>query len=72
LLEARQTDDPARRAAAYAGFQHALAADPAFAFLCYIDADYVAKSTLRGISTDTVMGHHGVGIFWNICDWTIE
>lgn len=72
LLEARQTDDPARRAAAYAGFQQALAADPAFAFLCYIDADYVAKSTLRGISADTVMGHHGVGIFWNICDWTIE
>ena len=49
----------------------ALAEDPAYAFICYIDANYVAKSTLHGISADTVMGHHGVGIFWNVQDWTI-
>ena len=71
LSEARQSDDPAVRKAAYARFQEALAADPAFAFICYVDADYTAKSSLRGISPDTVMGHHGVGIFWNVCDWTI-
>ena len=72
LTQARRSDDPAVRAAAYAGFQKALAADPAYAFLCYIDADYVAKDTLRGIDPDTVMGHHGVGIFWNVTEWTIE
>ena len=71
LSEARQSADPAVRKAAYARFQEALAADPAFAFICYVDADYTAKSSLRGISPDTVMGHHGVGIFWNVCDWTI-
>ena len=48
-----------------------MAEDPAYAFICYIDANYVAKSTLHGISADTVMGHHGVGIFWNVQDWTI-
>ena len=69
LTEARQTADPEQRRAAYARFQEALAGDPAFAFLCYVDADYVAKENLRGISEGTVMGHHGVGIFWNICDW---
>ena len=49
-----------------------LAKDPAFAFICYIDVNYVAKASIQGIAPDTVMGHHGVGIFWNIADWTIE
>lgn len=50
----------------------ALAEDPAYAFICYVDANYVAKSSIHGISKDTVMGHHGVGIFWNVKDWTME
>ena len=72
LTEARQSDDPAVRKVAYAGFQTALAEDPAFAFICYVDADYVASSALRGIAPDTVLGHHGVGIFWNVTQWTLE
>ena len=68
---ARQSDDPAVRAEAYAKFQAELAKDPAYAFICYIDADYVADSRIQGIAPDTVMGHHGVGIFWNITEWTI-
>lgn len=71
LTKARQTDDPAERAAAYAEFQQALAAAPAYTFFCYIDAIYVAAEHIQGIAPDTVLGHHGVGIFWNICDWTI-
>ncbi len=72
LTEARQSDDPQVRTEAYARFQEELAKDPAFAFICYVDADYVAKSSIHGISPDTVMGHHGVGIFWNVAEWTIE
>ncbi len=72
LTQARQTDDPAARAEAYADFQRALAADPAYAFICYIDADYVAGAAIHGIDPDTVMGHHGVGIFWNVTQWEIE
>lgn len=72
LLRARQSDDPAVRADAYDSFQEALAEDPPFAFICYVDADYVADSAIEGISTDTVMGHHGVGIFWNVAEWTIR
>ena len=71
LTKARQSDDPAVRKAYYADFQQALAADPAYAFICYIDANYVAKSNIKGIDTDTVLGHHGVGIFWNIQNWEI-
>lgn len=72
LTEARQSDDPAVRAEAYGRFQEELARDPAFAFLCYVDANYVASARVHGISADTVMGHHGVGIFWNVLDWKME
>ena len=72
LTEARQTFDPDERAAAYAGFQKAMSENPAYSFFCYIDAVYVADKGISGISEDTVLGHHGVGIFWNVCDWTIE
>ena len=69
LTEARQSADPEVRAEAYANFQKALAEDPAYAMICYIDANYVADSNIKGINPDTIMGHHGVGIFWNVADW---
>lgn len=72
LVEARESDDEKVRAEAYNHFQEELAKDPAFAFICYIDADYVASSRIHGIDPDTVMGHHGVGIFWNVNEWTLE
>ena len=72
LTEARQSDDPAVRAEAYDKFQVELANDPAYAFICYIDADYVAVSNLKGVDEETIMGHHGVGIFWNVQEWTLE
>ena len=72
LTAARQSDDPDVRRENYNKFQEALAEDPAYAFICYVDANYVAKSSIHGISKDTVMGHHGVGIFWNVKDWTME
>lgn len=72
LTEARQSADPEVRAEAYANFQKALAEDPAYAMICYIDANYVADSNIKGINPDTIMGHHGVGIFWNVADWIIE
>lgn len=72
LTLARQSDDDAVRRAYYAKFQEELANDPAYAFICYIDANYVAKTTVHGIDSDTVMGHHGVGIFWNVQEWTVD
>ena len=69
LTEARETTDPEKRAEAYAEFQKVLAENPAYTFFCYIDAIYVADRSLHGIDDSTVLGHHGVGIFWNVCDW---
>lgn len=72
LTQARESDEPVIRAAAYDKFQEELAKDPAYAFICYVDANYVAKSSIQGISSDTVLGHHGVGIFWNVAEWKIS
>ena len=71
LTAARQTDDDAQRAENNKNFQIALAENPAYTFFCYIDAVYVADSSLQGIAADTVLGHHGVGIFWNVTQWTM-
>lgn len=72
LTAARQTDNEEERMEQYALFQKELAETPAYTFFCYIDAMYVASNSICGIDKDTVLGHHGVGIFWNVCDWTIE
>ncbi|MCI8285047.1 MAG: ABC transporter substrate-binding protein [Firmicutes bacterium] len=72
LKEARRNADSKARADAYGKFQQALSDNPAYTFICYVDADYVAVRGIEGISENTVMGHHGVGIFWNITDWEIE
>ncbi len=72
LTQARQTIDKAERAAAYAKFQTALSQTPAYTFLCYLDAIYGASPDLKGIASDTVLGYKGVGIFWNVCEWTKE
>lgn len=72
LTAARQTEDTAVRKENYDRFQEELASDPAYTFFCYIDANYVGNAKITGISEETVLGHHGVGIFWNICDWTYE
>ena len=72
LKEARQTNDDAERKEYYKQFQIAMAKAPAYTFFAYIDAMFIADSRLKGIDTNTVLGHHGVGIFWNITEWTIE
>lgn len=71
LTLARQTEDEQDRREYYRLFQIALAENPAYTFLCYIDAIYASCSNLTGLDPNTVLGHHGVGIFWNITQWSI-
>lgn len=71
LKLARQTSDDAERAEDYRQFQIALAESPAYTLLCYIDGIFVADNALKGIDAETVLGHHAVGIFWNITEWTM-
>ena len=72
LKLARQTNDDAERTEYYKEFQIALAETPAYTFFCYIDGKFVADNALKGIDENTVLGHHAVGIFWNITEWTME
>ncbi len=72
LTLARESEDEETRREYYYKFQEELANDPAYTFFCYVDANYVANKNLMGITEDTVLGHHGVGIFWNVTDWTLE
>ena len=72
LGKARQTDDHALRKQYYKQFQEELTKDLPYTFLAYVDAIYVSNKNIKGITQDTVLGHHGVGIFWNIADWELE
>ena len=72
LQKARETDDNTERLSLYREFQDELAKDLPYTFIAYVDAIYVGRSNVHGITADTVLGHHGVGIFWNIADWTIS
>ncbi len=71
LTRARAEFAPKARLPLYREFQAELASDPAYTFIAYIDAMYVAKKKLSGIAAKTVLGHHGVGVFWNVWEWTI-
>lgn len=72
LTKARQTSDKAERQKYYSEFQQAMVDDPAYTFFCYCDVNYVSNLPIQGITEDTILGHHGVGIFWNVKDWTIS
>ena len=71
LKKARQVGDPTERAEYYKQFQIAMAAAPAYTYFAYIDAMFIADNAIKGIDKNTVLGHHGVGIFWNVTEWTI-
>ncbi|WP_027400193.1 ABC transporter substrate-binding protein [Anaerovorax odorimutans] len=72
LQKARETEDFEARLPLYEEFQKELSNDPPYTFIAYIDAMYVSKEGVTGITPETVLGHHGVGIFWNIQDWDIK
>ena len=72
LTKARQTDVYEERLEYYKEFQEEMTKDLPYTFLAYIDSIYVAKNNLEGITKETVLGHHGVGIFWNVEDWDLK
>lgn len=72
LTKARETENEEERMKAYKVFQEELTKDMPYTFLAYVDAIYVSKKEISGITEDTVLGHHGVGIFWNVTEWTVN
>ena len=69
LQQARELETQEERLPLYKEFQAELSKDLPYTFIAYIDAMYVSKDNITGLTKDTVLGHHGVGIFWNIYDW---
>lgn len=72
LAMARTTTNDAARQNYYAKFLKDMTKQMPYSFIAYIDADYAVKSNIKGITKETMLGHHGVGIFWNVADWELE
>lgn len=71
LEKARSTEDDKERLKYYKEFQEEMTNDMPYTFISYIDSIYAANDDLQGLSTETVLGHHGVGIFFNVDEWKI-
>lgn len=72
LSEARHTENTARRAELYGEFEMVYAQNPNILLVDYLDGNYVGTSALTGLDTSRILGHHAVGVMWNIEEWTLN
>ena len=72
LAAAARSADDSTRQANYAEFLAAMTDQMPYTFLAYVHADYAVRKGVSGLTANTVLGHHGVGVFWNVADWTLE
>lgn len=71
LTKARHEKDATARKALYSQFEEAFSENPTSVLIAYLNGNYVSVSGLKGLDTTRVLGHHAVGVMWNIEDWTI-
>lgn len=72
LALAREGNTFEDRKIAYDKFQKIWSDNPAYIMIAYLKGHYVATPELKGLSTDRLLGHHAVGIMWNIEDWSLD
>ena len=72
LEEGRHAEGDEARAEIYGRFEEAWAAHPGILLVAYLNGNYVGVDALDGLDTTRVLGHHAVGVMWNIEDWTLE
>ena len=72
LEEGRHEKDSAKRKEIYGEFEKAYAKKPGILLVSYLQGNYVGTNKLSGPDTTRVLGHHAVGVMWNIEDWTIN
>jgi peptide/nickel transport system substrate-binding protein len=72
LTKARHTKDTAKRKILYSEFEVEFAKKPASILIAYLHGNYVGISRLKGLDTTRVLGHHAVGVMWNVEDWTLS
>jgi peptide/nickel transport system substrate-binding protein len=71
LKRGRHTADPKERRKIYGDFEVAWAKRPGHLLIAYLDGNYVSTASLSGLNNKRVLGHHAVGVMWNIEEWTI-
>ncbi|MFA7171437.1 MAG: ABC transporter substrate-binding protein [Candidatus Paceibacterota bacterium] len=73
LLEAaRHEENNTERKALYGDFEVAYAKSPGILLIAYLDANYVSIAGLDGLDTTRLLGHHAVGVMWNVEYWTLS
>lgn len=72
LTKARETMNQEERSVYYDAFQEALTKEMPYTFIAYIDAPYVISKKISGMDLETVLGHHGVGLFRNAEEWSFS
>lgn len=72
LTEGRHTADETKRREIYGEFEKAYAGHPGMLPVAYLDGNYVGCSAVDGLDTARILGHHAVGVMWNIEEWTIH
>ena len=72
LEEGRYGATEDARKTAYSNFEKAYAQSPGVLLIAYLEGNYVGVNGLKGLDTTRTLGHHAVGVMWNIEDWTIN
>ncbi len=72
LKEGRHEKDEAKRKEIYGEFEVEYAKEPGVLLVAFLKGCYVSTSDLKGLDTTRLLGHHAVGVMWNIEDWTFE
>lgn len=72
LTAGRHETDPEKRKALYQEFETVYAKSPGIVLTAYLDGNYVSIAGLSGLDTTRVLGHHAVGVMWNIEEWTLS
>jgi peptide/nickel transport system substrate-binding protein len=60
------------RKAIYHTFEEVYAKHPGHLLVAYLNGNYVSTDKLSGLNTARILGHHAVGVMWNIEEWTLS
>ena len=72
LMKARHTDNEEERKELYKEFEVTYMKNPGIVPIAYLDGNYVSIDKLDGLDTTRLLGHHAVGVFWNVEEWTLN
>ena len=72
LSKGRHEKDAAARKAIYGQFEEAYAKNPGTLLVAFLNGNYVSVAGLDGLDTGRILGHHAVGVFWNVENWTLK